>query len=41
MDGLVSKDEYEQALRAYHERQTEMKSGARDAAADFAHSEVH
>ena len=41
MDGLVSKDEYEQTLRAYHERQAEMKSEARDAAADFAHSEEH
>ena len=29
MDGLVSKDEYEQTLRAYHERQAEMKSDAR------------
>ena len=30
--GLVTKDEYASVLRAYHERQTEMKSVARDAA---------
>jgi hypothetical protein len=41
MDSLVSKDEFEQTLRAYHERQAEMKSEARDTAADFAHSEEH
>ena len=41
MDGLVSKDEFEKTLRAYHERQAEMKSEARDTAADFAHSEEH
>ena len=32
MNGLVTKHEYEITLRAYHERQTEMKSVARDAA---------
>ena len=31
--GLVTKDEYAQALRAYHEQQLEMKSEARDKAA--------
>ena len=31
--GLIAKDEYEQALRAYHERHVEMKSKARDKAA--------
>jgi hypothetical protein len=31
----VTKDEYESTLRAYHERQTEMKSEARDAAFTF------
>ena len=35
MDGDVTKDEYESTLRAYHERQTEMKSEARDLAAKF------
>ena len=34
MDGLVTKHGYEIILRAYHERQTEMKSEARDLAAD-------
>ena len=33
MDGDVTKDEYAGTLRAYHERQTEMKSETRDAAA--------
>ena len=32
---LATKDEYESTLRAYHECQTEMKSDARDLAADF------
>ena len=32
--GSVTKDEYEQALRAYHERQLEAKSEARDKAAE-------
>ena len=32
MGGVVTKDEYASVLRAYHERQTEMKSVARDAA---------
>ena len=31
--GFVTKDEYESTLRAYHKRQTEMKSEARDKAA--------
>ena len=35
MKGYVTKDEYAGTLRAYHERQTERKSEARDAAADF------
>ena len=35
MAGHVTKEEYASALRVYHERQTEMKSQARDAAADF------
>ena len=33
--GLVAKDEYEQALRAYHERQVEAKSEARDKAVKY------
>ena len=33
--GFVTKNEYESTLRAYHESQTEMKSEARDKAADF------
>ena len=33
--GFVTKDEYESTLREYHERQTEMKSDAREAAADM------
>ena len=33
--GLVTKDEYAGTLRAFHERQTEMKSEARDKAAEF------
>ena len=33
MDGLVTKDEYASTLRAYHERQTEMRSDARNKAA--------
>ena len=33
MDGFVTKDEYESTLRAYYERQTEMKSEERDKAA--------
>ena len=33
--GHVTKDEYAGTLRAYHESQTEMKSEARDKAADF------
>ena len=41
MDRLVSKDEFEQTLRACHERQAEMKSDARDAAADFVLSIEH
>ena len=35
MDGDVTKDEYESTLRVYHERQTEMKSEARDKAVDM------
>ena len=31
--GVVTKDEYESTLRAYYERQTEMKSEERDKAA--------
>ena len=34
--GLVTKDEYETTLRAYHERQKEMKSDARDEVATAA-----
>ena len=33
MDGYVTKDEFANTLRAYHERQKEMKSDARDKAA--------
>ena len=33
--GIVTKGEYESTLRAFHERQTETKSDARNAAADF------
>ena len=33
--GLVTKDEYEQVLRAYHERQLEAKSDARDKAVEY------
>ena len=33
--GLVAKDKYEQALRAYHERQLEAKSEARDKAVEY------
>ena len=33
--GFVTKDEYAGTLRAYHERQTEMKSDMRDDAAAF------
>ena len=33
MMGLVTKDEYANTLRAYHERQKEMKSDMRDKAA--------
>ena len=35
MDGDVAKDEYAGTLRAFHERQSEMKSEARDQAADL------
>ena len=35
MEGYVTKDDYAGTLRAYHESQTEMKSEARDKAADF------
>ena len=35
MDGDVTKDEYAGTLLAFHERQTEMKSEARDKAAEF------
>jgi len=35
MDEEVSKDEYETTLRAYHERQKEMKSDMRDAAEEY------
>ena len=34
-NGFVTKDEYESTLRAYHECQTEVKSEARDKAADI------
>ena len=37
--GLVTKDEYEQTLRAYHERQVEAKSEARDKAVEYRESE--
>ena len=33
--GIVTKDEYAQALRAYHERQVEAKSEARDKAVEY------
>ena len=33
MSGFILKDEYARTLRAYHERQKEMKSDARDTAA--------
>ena len=33
--GMVTKDEYAQALRAYHERQLEMKSEGRDKAVEY------
>jgi hypothetical protein len=33
--GYVTKDEYESTLRAYHECQAEMKSEARDNAAEW------
>ena len=33
--GFVTKEEYESTLRAYHERQTEMKSEARDKVAAY------
>ena len=33
LKGIVTKDEYASTLRAYHERQKEMKSDARDKAA--------
>ena len=32
MEGVVTKDEYASTLRAYHERQKEMKSEMRDKA---------
>jgi hypothetical protein len=35
MDGDVTKDEYAGTLRAFHERQSEMKSEARDQASDL------
>ena len=35
MKGFVSKDEYEQTLRAYQKSHDEMKSEARDKAADI------
>ena len=35
MDGIVTKDEYGQALRAYQKQHDEMKSDKRDEAADF------
>jgi len=35
MDGMVTKDEYAKTLRAYHERQQEMKSDERDKAAAY------
>ena len=34
IDGFITKDEYAQALRACHEQQVEMKSEARDKAAE-------
>ena len=34
MQGFVTKDEYASTLRAFHERQKEMKSAARDKAAE-------
>ena len=34
-NGSVTKNEYESTLRAYHERQSEMKSEARDQATDL------
>ena len=34
MDGFITKDEYASTLRVYHERQSEMKSEARDTFAD-------
>ena len=37
-NGHVTKDEYESTLRAYHERQTEMKSEARDEAFKARHA---
>ena len=33
MIGIVSKDDYASTLREYHERQTEMKSDARETVA--------
>ena len=33
--GIVTKDEYKQALRAYHARQVEAKSEARDKAVEY------
>ena len=39
--GIVTKDEYAQTLRAYHESQTEMKSEARDKAEAFSnHTDI-
>ena len=35
MDGFVTKDEYENTLRAYHERYNEMKSDTRDKAGEL------
>ena len=35
MDGLVTKELYASNLRAYHERQKEMKSDMRDKAAAY------
>ena len=35
MEGVVSKGEFEQTLRTFHECQTEMKSELRDAAAEM------
>lgn len=34
-DNCVTKDEYEETLRAYHNRQLEMKSEARDKVAQI------